>query len=263
MGRMRNFVFTINNWTTEDLEKANSIWDKASYLIIGKEGKEKTPHLQGYCELKGQMSLKTISKKYLPRASIRKAKGNGIQNKAYCSKEGDFVEQGELKKQGKRTDIEKVREAINDGSTMREIAEVATNFQTIRMAEVLLKYNEKPRNWKPVVKWYYGATGTGKSKLAHEETEDAYVAMETAKWWEGYDAHEEVIIDDMRKNFSTFNYLLKLLDRYPFKVEVKGGSRQFLAKTIIITSCYSPYEMYDTREDIQQLIRRIDEIREF
>lgn len=264
MSRVRNFVFTINNPTEDDNTKANSIWDKASYLIIGKEvGKKGTPHLQGYCELEGQLSVKTIKKKYMPRAHIEKRKGTGQQAADYCKKDGNFTEQGELKKQGKRNDLQSVKTAIEEGSTIREIVETASNYQSIRMAECLMKYKEQQRNWKPQVKWYYGATGTGKTKTAFEECEDPYVAMETAEWWEGYDAHAEVIIDDMRKNFCRFNQLLKLLDRYPQRVEVKGGSRQFLAKKIIITSCYSPYEMYETREDIQQLIRRIDEIKQF
>lgn len=264
MSRVRNFVFTINNYEPEDLEKANSVWDKASYLIIGKEvGESNTPHLQGYCELEGQMSFKKLKKTYMPRAHIEKRKGTGKQAADYCKKEGNFTEQGQLKKQGKRNDLAAVKTAIEEGYNVREIVETASNYQAIRMAECLMKYKEPQRTWKPTVKWYYGATGTGKTKQAHEECEDPYVAMETAQWWEGYDAHAEVIIDDMRRNFCCFNFLLKLLDRYPHKIEVKGGSRQFLAKTIIITSCYSPYEMFETREDIQQLIRRIDEIRKF
>jgi len=55
------------------------------------------------------------------------------------------------------------------------------------------------------------------------------------------------------------------LDRYPFQVECKGGSRQFLAKNIYITSCYSPEQMFEGRvdEDLRQLTRRIDIIEEF
>jgi len=87
--------------------------------------------------------------------------------------------------------------------------------------------------------------------------------MDTGEWWEGYDAHEEVIIDDMRKDFLKFHHLLKLFDRYPYRVQFKGGSRQFLAKTIIVTTCYSPEEMFNNREDIQQLLRRINTIKQF
>lgn len=88
--------------------------------------------------------------------------------------------------------------------------------------------------------------------------------MENLKWWEGYDAHENVIIDDFRKDSIQFSSLLRLLDRYAFRVETKGASRQLLAKNIIITCPESPEELFEhTREDIKQLLRRIDEIKEF
>uniref|UniRef100_UPI0040488E22 hypothetical protein n=1 Tax=Shewanella sp. TaxID=50422 RepID=UPI0040488E22 len=60
-----------------------------------------------------------------------------------------------------------------------------------------------------------------------------------------------------------FHVLLRLLDRYPYQVETKGGSRQLLAETMIITCPFMPEEMYNGREDIKQLLRRIDEIKLF
>ncbi len=145
------------------------------------------------------------------------------------------------------------------------------NHQQLRFAEQLEKYYERKRNWKPVVKWYWGETGTGKTKTAYEEflakaedPDDIYFSMDTGKWWEGYDAQPYVIIDDMRGDFLKFHQLLKLLDRYPYKVECKGASRQFLATEIIITSCVPPEELYpNLGEQVEQLIRRIDNIKEF
>jgi len=55
------------------------------------------------------------------------------------------------------------------------------------------------------------------------------------------------------------------LDRYPFKVEIKGGSLHFRAKYIYITSNQDPTEWYDMEKikgaDINALLRRIDEIK--
>jgi len=254
--RSRTWCLTINNYDLDDIENVKKL--KYKYLIIGDEvGESGTPHLQIYFHLKSQAKFKVIKKKF-PKAHIEPALGNDKQNQEYCSKQNILFEDGELSEQGKRTDIETIREILTDGGNMRDIVSIAKSTQSIRMGEIHLKYFEKKRNWKPHVSWYWGATGTGKSKRAHEEMPDAYVAMETGTWWEGYDAHEDVIIDDMRKNFSTFSRLLVLLDRYETRVECKGGSRQFVPKRIIITSCYSPEQMYETREDIQQLLRRID-----
>ncbi len=144
------------------------------------------------------------------------------------------------------------------------------NHQQLRFAENLEKYYEEQRNWKPIVKWYWGATGTGKTKTAYEEfrkmtdTDSIYFSMDTGRWWEGYDGHTHVIVDDMRGDFLKFHQLLKLLDRYPYKVETKGSTRQFQATHIIITSCMQPHEEFpNIGESIDQLIRRIDNIVEF
>nr|WQA30167.1 MAG: rep protein [Cressdnaviricota sp.] len=88
------------------------------------------------------------------------------------------------------------------------------------------------------------------------------MSLDHGKWFEGYDAHEDVIIDDFREGWCPFPTLLRLLDRYPYRIEVKGASRQFLAKRIFITSCHPPDKVYNNirDEDMLQLGRRIDMI---
>lgn len=263
MSRNRNWAFTINNWTPEELLACQEL--KCQYIIIGDEvGETGTPHLQGYVEFFDAHTMSAI-KKYMPRAHLEIAYGNAEQNREYCTKEKFLYEGGAPKRQGKRNDIRRVRDQLDDGANMRSIVTTASSHQSIRMAEVYLSYHEQKRNWKPLVKWFYGPTGTGKSFTAYKELEDedVYTAGDTARWWQGYDANSSVILDDFRSSFICFNNLLKLLDCYPYLVEVKGGSRQFLAKKIIITSPFHPKDVYKTNEEVEQLIRRIDEIREF
>ena len=59
------------------------------------------------------------------------------------------------------------------------------------------------------------------------EGEDVYWKDHT-KWWCSYDKHETVVMDDFRSSNMRMNELLKLIDRYPHRVEVKGGFRQML-----------------------------------
>lgn len=61
---------------------------------------------------------------------------------------------------------------------MRDVVLQATSYQSVKMAEQILKYHEVKRNWKPIVRWFWGPSGTGKSHIAHEMLgEDTYVAM--------------------------------------------------------------------------------------
>lgn len=263
--RSRSWTLTENNYTEDKIIfLEHFLENNVEYGIYGKEiGQSGTPHLQIYFRMKNAKSFSSV-KKLFPTAHIEVAKGNDQQNKTYCSKDGQFKEYGSVSEQGKRTDLDIIRETIKTTGRMADVVMVATSYQSVKMAEQILKYHEPKRNFKPLVKWYYGKTGVGKSHRAIKEFGDTpfYTTMETARWWDGYDAHKCLLIDDMRKNFTTFNNLLRILDKYAFAVETKGGTRQLLADHIIITSCYSPYDMFDTREDINQLIRRIDVIEE-
>lgn len=207
------------------------------------------------------------------------AKGNFEQGKAYCLKESDRVdgsrtmEWGVPPQQGKRKDIDVVRDVLRGGGGMRDLAHVAGSFQALRSGELLLKYVEPGRDFKPAVYWFHGETGSGKTRRAFEmfeekresPTDEAWISGRNLKWWEGYDAHKFVIIDDFRKDFCTFHELLRILDRYPYRVETKGASRQLLARFIVFTCPWSPEVLFASRseEDIGQLMRRIDSVEQF
>lgn len=262
--RSRGWIMTINNPTEQDKLSLCGL-ESVEYMIVGKEhfdDPEKTPHFQCYIRWKNAKTFSRM-KKLFPRAWINPANGSDLHNRAYCSKEEVLIEHGEPSAQGKRSDLKYVVDLIADSPSMKYIIEHVNSLQSIRTAEKLLMYKEPVRRWKTEVYWFHGATGTGKSQKAYEMYPDAYTAMDTGQWWEGYDGDEVVIIDDMRRDFLKFHQLIKLLDRYQYRVQFKGGSRQFLARTIVITSCYSPEEMFETREDIHQLLRRITEIKYF
>lgn len=117
----RAYCYTINNYTEADLEAVRNL--RCEYKIYGKEvGANGTPHLQCYSYWKNPKLFSAL-KKQLPRAHIEPARGTAADNRKYCSKDGDFCEEGSLPKQGKRTDIAKMWEMIVDGKTDAEIVE--------------------------------------------------------------------------------------------------------------------------------------------
>jgi len=151
---------------------------------------------------------------------------------------------------------------------MRDIVDAASSYQSIRTAEIILKYKEPKRDSSspPNVLWFHGATGTGKTREAFVLAgEDYWVSAERGEWFDGYDGQSVAIIDDFRKAWCSFSTLLRLLDRYPLRVMVKGGSRQWRPSTIIITCPWPPETLFASRsdEDIGQLTRRISEVRLF
>jgi len=44
--------------------------------------------------------------------------------------------------------------------------------------------------------WYWGPTGTGKSKTARETAPDAFLKTNT-KWWDGYDQQDDVLLEEL------------------------------------------------------------------
>lgn len=257
----RNWCFTINNYTLEDILSLDENEINYSYCIYGLEvGKNGTPHIQGYVEFNSVKRFETL-KKLLPKAHLETRKSTQEKAINYCKKDDEWCEYGNKKCQGQRNDLDKVRAlALEDG--MRAVTRTA-NLQQIKVAKEFLTYNEEPRDWKPEVIWLYGETGAGKSKLARELTgpDDVYTKNDGTKWWDRYDGHENVIIDDFRDSWWSLTEMLSLLDRYEKQVEIKGGWRQFKPKKIIITSAKAPLECYrGTGEDQQQLIRRLDQV---
>ena len=260
----RSYIFVLNNYTPNDEIIIQSI--VCEYIVYGREiGESGTPHLQGYIYFKNAKSFSAVLKLFPSKPHIEVAKGNAGQNYDYATKDGDFYENGDKPEQGKRSDIDMMREKLKEKPQMRNVVDTCTSYQALKMAEQILKYKEKPRSWECSVYWFYGETGTGKSKKAFElvDPDDYYVCMPTSKWWDGYDAHSDVIIDDIRSNFSTYSEFLRIIDRYAYKVETKGGTRQLLAKRIFITSPFHPKDIWQNIEDKQQLLRRIKVIKEF
>lgn len=260
--RARAWAFTLNNPTAEktDYEAIKGL----VYLIVGAEvGESGTPHHQGYVRLRSATTFAAVKKKLPEGAHIEIARGSPQQNIEYCSKENIWLEIGDRPKQGQRKDIELVRDLVSQGVGMRDICDEVGSFQALRGAELILKYKEAKRDWVPEVYWFWGETGTGKTRCAHEMAVDPWVSAKNLRWWDGYDAHSDVIIDDFRGDFCTFHELLRILDRYEYRVETKGGSRQLLAHRIFITCPLPPEFVYQTVEAKAQLYRRITEIREF
>lgn len=267
MSRKRSWCFTY--FPTNDRDE---IWFQqlgkkkgVRYMIVGIETCPKTDkiHYQGYISYKNAKTFKQTKKWFqLDKIHLEEAKGNDLHNQAYCSKDSNLlVEIGEPIKQGKRSDIQIAKDIVKETQSMSKVLEEVNNYQACRHAELYLKYKERKRPVASIeVIWIYGSSGKGKTRKVYDDNKDIDIFTPVNyKWWEGYDGHKVVLIDDIRRDFCKFHELIKLLDIYPFRVETKGGSRQVQFNKIYITAPYSPTDMWcnRTEEDIYQLTRRI------
>lgn len=275
--KIRHFVFTWNNYPADAAAQLTGLG--AAYLAYQPErGANGTPHLQGVISFTNPRSFRAVARAIVGW-HIEKMRGTIQQAVDYCSKEETrdaeaafgFTEEGtrpiSAGTAGGRSDLEPVAEAIKAGAGLKRIAdEHPVQFIKFnRGIERLIGIQQPRRTWVTQVFWFYGPTGSGKTRAASDAEPDAYWKAPTNRWWDGYENHEAVIIDDYRTDFCKFNELLRLMDRYPFQVEVKCGTREFLCRRLYITTPKAPRETWNLRsdEDLGQLVRRIHQIRHF
>jgi len=272
--KVRAWIFTLNNYTEEDKTKFINFKDnkQIKYFICGCEiaPTTGTPHIQGYIHFVNAKTREQTRKFISLRAHLKKAKGEDTHNQAYCSKENLLCEYGTPAQPGSRTDIKKMKQQINDHVPLKEIIQDCTSYQAMRTAELLSKYQSAPPIQKRNIYWFYGPTGCGKTYAAMElvnmDTTRVHKKNNSLDYWQLYHGQELIILDDFRPNLCKFTDLLGLLDIYPYQLPVKFGA-MYLApttKTIVITAPMHPKDMYFSNdEELQQLLRRIDLIKEF
>jgi RNA helicase. len=109
----------------------------------------------------------------------------------------------------------------------------------------------------PFHEWWYGPTGTGKSKSVWELYPNHY-GKQLNKWWDGYEGEDVVVIEEWSpKNEVTGSFLKIWADRYPFNAEIKGATlKKIRPKKIIVTSNYTIEECFPTMQDCEPLKRR-------
>ena len=171
---------------------------------------------------------------------------------------------------GQRTDLCAFREKIKSGASdailindhFNEFVKYHRVIERVRMAF------REPRNWEMDVNVFWGASGSGKTRRAFQEAGESHYFLSKGDngqitWWDGYDGQTSIVIDDFY-GWLPWSFILRLLDRYPFTVQVKGGAVPFTSRRIFITSNQHPQYWYKNvpNNDMTPLLRRINKIEE-
>lgn len=266
MTRSRGWVYTLNNPTDQD-QKSLEDYITEYHVFTLEIGESGTPHLQGYFEFKSPKSFATL-KKAFPTCHFEPRKGTKYEAANYCLKTGDpTYESGTRPAPPAQSPTDRIRELTSAGHSKRDIIESGANLRDLNYYDAIRDVLEPQRTTAPTVHWFYGPSGSGKTTTAYAEcsSHDYYCLPSNPKWWPGYDRHTHVIIDELRDQLS-LHYILRLLDFLPLKVEIKGGHVSMVAEHIYITTLYSPtawINKYAPSEPPEQLLRRIDDLRQF
>jgi len=261
--RANSWTFTLNNYTDADCAAVEALAAEAVYIVVGKEvGKQGTPHLQGYVKMKSTRTWSSMMKK-VHFSWLEPSGGTAAENREYCTKQNTWLEAGEMPQQGKRTDLVIMREAIAEGVNMRELVERVQTTQAVRSAELLMKYIEQKRNFKTEVMWFYGPDALDNEEAAIAWLGDDYYHTQSLKWFEGYDAHENVLLALDTRVVPSPHQLMGLMGEREYRVENKGSSRQFLARKMAIVAPVAPIDIYPCVYEykaFERLIAKVEKV---
>lgn len=257
-----------------DIVKTLGAREEIRYIIGQVEicPETKREHIQCYVQFKKQIRFSAAKALLPPGAHIEKARGTAEENRQYCSKTDtrkagtEPCEIGECTSQGKRKDLETFKQAIDQGRSEAEIAQDNELFSTWAKYPNLYrrykcaKITPRDRNTPPEVTLLIGSTGVGKTRRVFDEHKDDVYIKDSTKWWDGYIGQKCILLDELCPNdFFRVEELLRLLDRYPYQGQTKGGYVNINSPYIAITSNMSMEELYPSanQEQINALNRRI------
>jgi len=216
------------------------------------------------------MSLEAFKRKVAPGRLHYEpyTRGTAQENHDYCAglveKKGNtlnptFEEIGEMPIQGERADwVKAVRQVQSHAPVVDVIAEQPHLLPNIRALERFATLTRQPPKDRDVrVLYIHGPSGCGKTRAIHQAYPDAYWKPE-GQWWDGYEGQAVVVLDDYYSDIP-YALLLRVLDRYPLRLPVKGGFVPAEYSTVIFTSNATLDEQYPNMMSTRReaLYRRI------
>lgn len=276
----RAWCFTLNNYTEDEVDALGEL--ECKFMVYGRElGESKTPHLQGYVEFPTPRRFAAVKAALGGRCHLEPRVGKASDAANYCRKGrqsheewsaqkehgptfgqgADVTERGICTQPGQRTDLESLGRMVRSGIKPRAIAELCPGeyIKYGKGIEGLASKLQKDRTEPPTVIWRWGAAGVGKSFRPLQEHKSMYIKDGTM-WWDGYEQQQAIMIDDFDGKWP-FRDLLRLLDRYPYQGQYKGGYVKINSPFIYITCEYPPEHIYATSDnELAQITRRLSKV---
>lgn len=207
--------------------------DSVRYIIYGREKCPKTgrEHYQGYAIFKRTCRM--------PKAKVWIGGGDGVhlesrrgsrdQARDYCRKDGDVFEWGKF-----------------DGMTKEELFDQPISYLKENHKEFYCRYHRglEKLNVTQGPKWrdvectlIYGGSGKGKTRYVME-MDDVYKIDRPYRWFDFYEGHDILCIDDFALGEMARGFFLNLLDGYRLRLETKGGFVFANWTKVFVTSNY-------------------------
>lgn len=270
--KIRAWCFTKNNPTVYGQSVFSGLMGLRYGICSLEMSKSGTPHLQGYLEMEKPVRFSWFKGSALEGGHFEPRRGTRDQARDYCLKEVTHIEgpweHGKWCSggQGKRNDLQSVVDRIKEKVCLDDVAsEFPLEWVKYHKGFVDLQARVAPEakrdpNIDPTVIFIHGKSGCGKSRKALEIAGPEAHYQDNGKWWDGYRGQEWVILDDFAGSTMAYKDFKRIIDRYAYRVETKGGSRELVTTKFIITSTKMPDEWWNNERvnvDLTEINRRI------
>lgn len=251
MSRSARWCFTHNNadcgWRPQ--------WDPntMSYIVWEVETAPTTgrKHIQGYVRMKERRTISVL--KLMMRCSelhLEIAKGSEQQNREYCTKDrakgAEYDEQGEFLpeqggRQGKRTDLSEVTEAIKQGMPLATLADKYPN-QWVKyhagLKSLALLIGPTPPTRRPVstmILW--GPSGVGKSHRIRTAYPEAFIVLPGRDPFGNYANQTTIVFEEFNPQEWPIRKMNVLLDVWSCDLDSRYNNKKpFWDKVFILSN---------------------------
>ena len=248
MAKRKQGIFWLLTIPANDYNSPSELPDYANWIVGQREigGKTGYEHWQICLAFRKKMARAGVCKIFGRTCHAELSRSEHSAD--YCKKSDTAIPGSQFEfgakpiRRNSATDWESVWSAAVSGNLLAIPAQVrVVSYRTIRAIgadhDVAVAMERSC-----VVFW--GPTGTGKSRRAWEEAGmESYCKDPRSKFWCGYQGEGNVVIDEFRGGIDVA-HLLRWLDRYPVRVEIKGSSRPLVAIKFWITSNLHPDDWY-------------------
>ncbi len=264
----------------------NLMVDGLKYSVgqVERGHKDNTVHLQFGVNFDDRHAKRFYTmKKYFPTAYLAQAKGSNYDIKVYCTKQDTRIEEpfeiGQFVEMRQRTDYDEFRNALKSGASDLELFD---NFYQIASTKGLekiqeerdlflnSKYTEQGRNVRTT--FIYGPPGVGKTQSVFKEYgfKNVFRVSFYGKFqFNGYNGEKVLLFDEFAGQVN-LGWLNQILDKYPLKLEVKGGhkiacyDKVFICSNLPFTEIYKNYidnehKLYESVYRRIHFIYRVDD----
>lgn len=287
-----------------EFERVVKVWPSCKYILYGPiewTEENKKPHCHVIIAFASGKMFKTIIKTLKPGVycDIKPCRNfNSFKEYALKDNPDDKFEYGKPLKQGLRTDlinmfkecnydITEIREkypdmAVRYNGGIKEVcqqkADANATLDWLGLQQDAEGNITKKEYKKTIVHWFYGPTGTGKTRLVKEIVADRILKNIVKpeeitiinKFTDSGFAigaikpnSKIIIMDEFRGSTLKMYELLQIIDGE--HISVKGSQIYLHVEEVFITSCYSPFNVYsgltNQIDKLNQLLRRITDLK--